>query len=110
MMGCFAQPFDRRFEIGPVHVIEARRHDDARGEVIALLWQNRELGQFGQCDIHSEGCAFALPAMHAGGDIRLNRPLGDQPIKKELRIYPGNNVCRIAKLCRRQQRRRRGRR
>src|SRR5690348_966947 len=36
-------PVDRRVQPRTVHVIEARGHDDAGRQVIALLWQHREL-------------------------------------------------------------------
>src|SRR6478752_1750821 len=65
----FRPAVDRRVEIGAVHVIEARRHDDARGQVIALLGQDSEFGQLRQCDVHAESRAFALPAVHPACDV-----------------------------------------
>ena len=86
-------PVHRRFEVSAVHIAEARRHDDAGRQVIALLRKHRELGKLGQSDVHPEGGAFALPPVHPRCDIAVHRASRHQPVEQELRIYAGYNVC-----------------
>ena len=79
------------------------------GQVIALLRQHRELGQLGQRDIHPEGRAFALPAVHPARDIGVDRALRHQPVEQQLGIDARRRRSARAKPCRRRPRRPRGR-
>ena len=88
----------RRIEPGAVHVIEARRHDDAGGQMIALLRQHRELGQLRQRHVHSEGRAFALPAVHAARDVGVDSAVRHESIEQQLRIDASNNRFRPISL------------
>jgi hypothetical protein len=96
-----------RVEIRAVHVGEARRDDDARGQVIAALRQHGELGQLGQRDVHPEGRAFALPVRHALLDVGLTAPLRHS-VEQQLGIDAGDDAARRATPCRRRRRRPRG--
>ena len=81
-----------RVDLGAVHVVEARRHDDAGGQVIALLGQHRELGSSDRATFirkvalsHFQACirlhdvGVTAPAGPAGrtaaSDLRRRRPL-----------------------------------
>src|SRR5260221_3757312 len=85
----------RRVEVRAVHIMEAWRHNDADGQVIAFLRQHGELRQLGQGDVHSEGGAFALPGIHSRGDVSIDRASRYQSIEQQLGIYPADNVCRL---------------
>ena len=68
-----------RVVIGAVHVAEARRQDDPRGEVISGLGQRRKSRQARQRDVHPERARSATPSLHAftegrGQGIRRRHP------------------------------------
>ena len=109
MIGCFAQPFTAASSIGAVHVVEARRHDDAGGQMIALLRQHREIGQLGRAQHSCGRSRFRISSRASAGNVGIDRALRHQPVEQQLGIDAGDNVLPRATPCRRQRRRPRGR-
>ncbi len=86
MIGSRLQPNCARVLIGAVHVGEARRQDDAGGEVIAGFGQRGETRQLRQRDVHAEGAGAAAPAFHAFAEVRRQRVRRHQLCVEQLRI------------------------
>ena len=59
--------------------------------MIALLREHRELRQFRQSDVHAEGRAFALPAVHAAVNVGVDRAFRHEPIEQQLGIDAGDD-------------------
>ena len=81
-----------RIQPGAVHVAEARRDDDAGGEMIAVARQRGERGQGAQRDIHPERAGAVAPVRDAREEFRRQRIRRHQARVQQFWIDVGGDV------------------
>src|SRR5690606_19725600 len=74
-----------RGEEGAVHIVKRGSDNDARLVVLARLWQAGETRQFAKRDIHAEGTAANLEALHPAAEFLRQVGRLEHPLVKELR-------------------------
>ncbi len=87
-----------RIAVGAVHVVQARRQNDAGGEVVARPRQCAEVRQPRQRHVHPERARAAAPLRHAfaGGSRDVRRV--EQVLVQQLGVDVGNDAPRVQAL------------
>ena len=91
-----ARPATRtRIQVGAVHIVQVRRHDDASGQMIPFTRQRSEIRQARQGHVHAQRAGTAAPVGHAFAGRRRHRCWRHQALVQQLRIDVGDHRPRM---------------